>query len=145
MSPAASLWPALPWLAVLLVHVGSTLAALILGAWMLAARKGTLNHRRAGWVWVGLMGVAAVSSLLIAPRSTFLGITGLSPIHVLTLVTIASLVAGVGAIRRRDRRGHQITMTVLYVSGCIVAGAFTLVPGRLLGDLLWRHGLGLLA
>jgi uncharacterized membrane protein len=145
MNPSPSLWPALPLLPVLLVHIGSTLAALILGAWMLAARKGTLNHRRVGWVWVVLMGVAALSSLLIAPRSAFLGVTGLSPIHVLTLVTIASLVAGIWAIRRRNRRGHQITMTVLYVGGCVVAGAFTLLPGRMLGNLLWHQGLGLLA
>jgi hypothetical protein len=27
---------------------------------------------------------------------------------------------------------------------CVLAGAFTLLPGRCLGDLLWHHALGLL-
>jgi uncharacterized membrane protein len=29
---------------------------------------------------------------------------------------------------------HRKTMTSIYVGGCIVAGPFTLLPGRLLGS-----------
>jgi uncharacterized membrane protein len=35
-------------------------------------------------------------------------------------------------------------MRGLYIGGCVVAGLFTLLPGRFLGDMLWRHTLGLL-
>jgi hypothetical protein len=34
-------------------------------------------------------------------------------------------------------------MQVTYVSACIVAGGFTLLPSRYLGQLLWSHWLGL--
>jgi uncharacterized membrane protein len=34
-------------------------------------------------------------------------------------------------------------MQFTYIGACIVAGLFTLVPGRYLGDLLWHNFLGL--
>jgi len=33
--------------------------------------------------------------------------------------------------------GHRKTMQSLYFGACVVAGGFTLLPGRYLGDLLW--------
>lgn len=30
-------------------------------------------------------------------------------------------------------------MRGLYMGGLVIAGAFTLLPGRLLGNLLWHH------
>jgi hypothetical protein len=38
---------------------------------------------------------------------------------------------------------HRKTMVRLYVGACIVAGAFTLLPGRLIGELVWVEWLGL--
>jgi uncharacterized membrane protein len=32
---------------------------------------------------------------------------------------------------------HRITMKSLYLGGCAVAGVFTLLPSRFLGQLLW--------
>jgi uncharacterized membrane protein len=34
-------------------------------------------------------------------------------------------------------QGHRKVMQRLYVSACLVAGAFTLLPGRMLGQMLW--------
>ena len=34
--------------------------------------------------------------------------------------------------------GHRKSMISLYIGACLVAGLFTLVPGRFLGDLLWK-------
>ena len=33
-------------------------------------------------------------------------------------------------------------MQGVYLGACVIAGFFTLVPGRYLGDLIWVHGLG---
>lgn len=33
---------------------------------------------------------------------------------------------------------HAGTMKWTYIGGLVIAGAFTLVPGRLLGDLVWK-------
>jgi uncharacterized membrane protein len=34
--------------------------------------------------------------------------------------------------------GHRKSMISLYIGACLVAGLFTLLPGRFLGDLLWQ-------
>jgi hypothetical protein len=32
----------------------------------------------------------------------------------------------------------------VYLGACVTAGAFALLPGRFLGNLLWRDALGLI-
>ena len=53
--------------------------------------------------------------------------------------------AAVVAIRRGHVARHRAAMVSIYVGACLVAGAFTLLPGRFLGDLIWKQGLGLAA
>jgi len=40
-------------------------------------------------------------------------------------------------------QAHRRVMVWLYVSACIVAGGFTLLPNRYLGQLVWGQWLGL--
>jgi uncharacterized membrane protein len=46
------------------------------------------------------------------------------------------------ALRRID--GHRKTLQTLYWAACVGAGAFTLLPSRYLGRLVWGDWLGLL-
>lgn len=117
----------------ILVHLASTLAALGLGVVMLARRKGTISHKRLGWAWVILMVIAAASSFFI----TGLNAGRLSPIHILSVVTLIALPWAIYAIRRRNLRSHRWTMISIFVGGLVVAGIFTLLPGRLLGGLIF--------
>ena len=39
--------------------------------------------------------------------------------------------------RRGQVAAHRQTMRGLYLGGCLLAGVFTLLPGRFLGSLLW--------
>ena len=49
-----------------------------------------------------------------------------------------------GAISRRTGApAHRRWMRGSYIGGCMVAGAFALLPGRYLGDLVWHHALWL--
>ena len=79
------------------VHATAALAALGLGAWQLAAPKGTLPHRWLGWAWFGPMLAVVLSSF---------GITGvrgpgqLCWIHGLSLFTLAMLPLAVAHARR---------------------------------------------
>ena len=66
---------------------------------------------------------------------------GFTPIHLLTVVTAVLLPIAVWNARHGNVAAHRKTMKGLYVGGCIVAGVFTLLPGRFLGDLLWRQAL----
>jgi len=40
-------------------------------------------------------------------------------------------------LARGNINGHRRTMQGLYVGACIVAGAFTLLPNRYLGGVVW--------
>ena len=117
----------------LLIHISSALAALVLGALLISRRlKGDRVHRIAGWTWVILMLAVAISSLWI-PKFMHL-----SWIHVFTLVTLVSLPLGVYRARTHQVRAHRGTMVGLFTGGLVIAGLFTLIPGRLLGNALLR-------
>lgn len=40
-------------------------------------------------------------------------------------------------LAQRNISGHKRTMQWTYVGACLVAGAFTLLPSRTLGRMLW--------
>ena len=62
--------------------------------------------------------------------------------HLLVPVTLTSLWVAFRALKRRDFVTHRITMQTLYVSACVIAGGFTLLPSRYLGQLIWHEWLG---
>lgn len=126
---------------VIAIHLCAALSALLLGPWVIWARRGAKQrprlHRALGHAWVTLMLMAALSALFI--RDFRLpNIAGYTAIHLLVPVTLVSLIVAFVYLARGNLRGHRITMTSLYFSACVVAGAFTLLPSRYLGGLLWR-------
>lgn len=106
-------------------HVGAALLALASGAVVAVIPKGTGPHRRLGWIFVAAMTLVALSSLLIARSGHF------SAIHLLTLLTLISLPYAVLSRRRGNIAAHRSAMIGLLL-GLVIAGGFTLVPGRLM-------------
>jgi uncharacterized membrane protein len=129
---------------VVFFHLVTAIAALLLGIVILTRRKGTGNHRTLGWAWVLLMGSTALASAFIQGGG-LPNIAGFSPIHLFTVITGVGLPYAVWSARRGNIVAHRMTMRMIYIGGCIVAGMFTLLPGRLLGNLLWQQTLGLTA
>lgn len=129
---------------VVALHLFSALGALVLGGVLLRGRKGTGAHRWLGWSWVLLMGTATVSSAFILNHRGP-NLLGFTPIHLLTLLVAVALPAAVYAARRGRVSTHRKAMKSLYLGACVIAGAFTLLPGRFLGTLLWRDVLGVMA
>ncbi len=123
------------------VHLLAALAAITVGAVLLWRRKGTLLHRVLGWAWVLAMATTVLTSFFIEGGG-MPNMAGFSPIHALSLFVAWQLPRGVAYIRRGNVTGHRKTMKGLYVGACVVAGAFTLLPGRLLGQLVWGQWLG---
>ena len=124
------------------LHLAAALLALVAGALVMARRKGTPLHRVLGWSFVAAMALTALSSAFM--RDSHLpSIAGFTPIHIFTVLTLVGLPRAIWQIRRGDVTGHRRTMQGLFIGGCVVAGAFTLLPGRFLGDLLWHRALGL--
>jgi uncharacterized membrane protein len=133
MSPFLRLFERHP---VIFVHLVCALAALVLGAVVLARRKGTPSHRVTGWVWVLLMGTTTLTSAFIRDVG-MINLAGYTPIHLLTAYVAVVLPRGVWLARRGEVAAHRKTMRGLYIGGCIVAGLFTLLPMRFLGRQLW--------
>jgi len=96
--------------------------------------RGRRAHRIMGWSWVIGMGVVAASSFWI---HSFRLVGPFSPIHLLSVVTLVALVTGVRAARGHRVSLHRKTMRSLVFGALVVAGAFTLLPGRVMHAVLF--------
>lgn len=121
------------------IHAFAALAALLLGAAILFRRKGTPAHRFWGRLWAGLMLVVATSALFIS-EMRLVGPFG--PIHILVVVTYVGLAQGIWHIRRGNVGAHRASMQGLYLGSMSLAGAFTLLPGRRMNEVLFGAGAG---
>ena len=116
------------------LHVSAATSATVLGAFVLWRRKGGRWHRIAGSIWVSLMLVVSFTAFGISSFRTF---GPFSPIHILAVTTPICLFTAIRAARAGNIATHRATMQAIYVGGCIVAGAFTLAPGRTLHKVLF--------
>lgn len=129
-----TLAPLLAAPAVIQLHAAAALAALGLGLAQFALAKGTRLHRVVGWLWVGLMAAVALSSF---------GITGVhaighwSWIHLLSAYTLFALAMAVREARRGRIRAHKGWMISLFLGALVITGGFTLLPGRIMGAVVF--------
>ncbi len=117
-------------------HLACAAGAVLLGAVILARRKGTTSHRALGWTWVALMASATLSSAFIRDTG-MLNVAGFTPIHLLTVFVALILPRAVWFARTHQIARHRKAMRGLYIGGCAIAGLFTLMPTRFLGRVLW--------
>lgn len=118
----------------IILHLATVVPALLLGPVVLLRRKGDAAHKLLGRVWVCLMLVTAITSAFIRTPGAGIAGTGFSFIHVFTVWTLINVPMAVAAARRGQIARHRGMMTGLY-AGLVIAGAFTFLPGRLLGTL----------
>ena len=114
-------------------HALAAMAAVVLGGAQLASAKGTTRHRVLGWIWVGLMTYVSASSFFISELRLW---GAFSPIHLLSIWTLFSLVMAVHHARRGNIGQHKVWMALLYVLALLVTGLFTLWPGRVMNQVL---------
>ena len=127
LAPLLDAAPAIP------LHAFAAMAAFALGLVQFAAPKGTLPHRTIGWIWVGLMASVAISSFWIHQ----LRVVGpWSPIHLLSIFTLVMLPLGVWRAHTVDHRRIMISM---FAGALVVAGLFTLMPGRIMHTVVFGN------
>lgn len=128
------------------IHLTAALTSLALGPVALWARRARQQHPRLhrafGYAWVTAMVATALSALFIQSH-TVVNIGGYTPIHLLVPVVLVMLFLAFRYLVRGNITGHRKTMQRLYFGACVVAGGFTLLPGRTLGKLVWGQ-LGIL-
>jgi uncharacterized membrane protein len=118
------------------LHAFTAMAAFALGAVQLSAPKGTLPHRTAGWIWVALMVIVAVSSFFIHDLRMW---DAWSPIHLLSVFTLAMLPLAVMHPRRHRVDRHRRAMIAIFVGALVIAGLFTLAPGRIMHAVVFGN------
>ena len=116
------------------LHASAAMTAFVLGLIQLAAPKGTLPHRTLGWIWVLLMGAVSISSFWIHTIRLW---GPWSPIHLLSIFTLAMLVVGVTAARRHVVARHRTTMIYTFCGALVIAGIFTFLPGRIMHQVVF--------
>lgn len=120
----------------ILLHLATAGSAAALGPFILFRRKGDATHKLLGRIWAALMLITAITSAFIRTPGAGIAGTGFSFIHIFTIWTLINIPLGVWAVRTKRIRMHRGMMTGLYV-GLLIAGGFTFIPGRLLGNLVF--------
>ena len=121
-------------------HTGAAFVSFLIGLTLLAMTKGTSTHRLLGRVFVVLMVAVSLSALFIQEISP----GQWSWIHLLVPVTLIGLGRGIHRIRRYRKTGdptelsaHRSIMFSVFVGALMIAGGFTLMPGRAIHTLMF--------
>ena len=116
------------------LHSFLAIAAFLLGLVQLLAPKGSSRHRMFGWAWVNLMAIVALSSFFIHEIRMW---GAWSVIHLLSIQVLAFLPIGVVCARRGRIDSHRYIFTRMFIGALLVAGAFTLLPGRIMHNVIF--------
>ena len=119
------------------LHLGTLAPAFVIGTYLLVRRKGTPTHRLLGKIYMGSMLFTAIVTLfmeaIVGPQ--FLNHFGF--LHLLSLFVLYTVPTAYRAIRVGNIKLHKRKMVGLYVGALLVAGVFTLSPGRLIHTWLF--------
>lgn len=131
-----TLTPLLEAAPVIQIHVASACAAILLAPINLFRRRRDHLHRMIGYTWVLSMALCALSSFWINGIRL---IGPFSPIHVLSGLTLYSLWQGVHFARRGNIAAHRAAFRNLMIYALGGAGAFAVMPGRLMNEVLFAQ------
>jgi uncharacterized membrane protein len=123
LAPLLDATPAIP------VHAFAAMIAFVLGVVQLAAPKGTLPHRTLGWIWVCLMVSVALSSFWIHQIRL---VGPWSPIHLLSIFVLITVPLAVWRAHQHRVADHRRIMISVFSGALVIAGLFTLLPGRIM-------------
>jgi uncharacterized membrane protein len=118
------------------LHAFAAMTAFALGVVQFSAPKGTLPHRTIGWIWVSLMVIVSATSFWIHELRLW---GPWSPIHLLSIFTLVTLPLAVWAAHRHAVDRHRRAMTAIFFGALVIAGLFTLVPGRILHTVVFGN------
>jgi uncharacterized membrane protein len=122
------------------VHAFFALIAVPVGLYIFLTKKGTAIHKFVGRFWVTALMIVSVTAIFIQEINP----GEYSLIHLLIPWTIGSLIYSIWNIQKyrqtklpRHKYAHMYSMIGVYIGALIVAGAFTLTPGRFFYEILF--------
>ena len=111
------------------IHAFAAMLAIGLGGAQFVLLKETSLHQCLGYVWVTLMASVAITGLVIHEIHM---IGAFSPIHLLLLLVLVTLVWAVSAAKNGLVSRHRTSMMMLYIFGLLLAGASNFSTGRVI-------------
>ena len=87
-----------------------------------------------GYLWVSMMMCVSISSFFISEIQLW---GAFSPIHLLSAWTVITLCTGIYFAGTGNIKAHQLNMQLLYGLALILTGLFTLLPNRVMGQMLF--------
>ena len=119
-------------------HLATVVPCIILGAALIFMAKGTSWHYRLGRWYMILMLVTAVITLFMPADVGPQLFNHFGWIHLFSFLTIYTIPTAYSAIKKGKVKVHQRKMILLYFGAIIIAGGFTLTPGRYLYGLFFQ-------
>ncbi|MFD1063414.1 DUF2306 domain-containing protein [Winogradskyella litorisediminis] len=119
------------------IHLITVVPCVFIGGYLLIVKKGTKLHKSLGRIYMILMLFTAILTLFMpaAVGSTLFNHFGW--IHLFSVLTIWTVPTAYLAIKKGNIKAHKRKMILLYFGALIIAGAFTLMPGRYLHQLFF--------
>lgn len=121
----------------IIVHLFTVIPALVIGGFLLMrGKKGDWLHRILGRTYAALLLITAIISFWIGRPGTGIAGSGFSFLHIFAVWTLFAIPWAVHAARCGNIARHESAMRGLYI-GLIIAGCFSLLPGRFLGHIVF--------
>ena len=125
---------------VIIIHATLAILAVPLGLFIFSTQKGTGHHKFLGKIWITCLAMVSVTAIFIQEITP----GEYSFIHLLIPVTLITLVVSIWSIRRfkqtkiqKYRKLHMISMINVYIGALVIAGLFTLTPGRIFHQFIF--------
>ena len=114
------------------IHLITVTPCIFIGAYLLIIKKGTSKHRWIGKIYLSLMFFTAIVSLFLPAHVGAQFLNHFEWIHLFSILTIYTVPTAILAIKKGNIQSNKRKMVLLYFGALIIAGAFTLAPGRYL-------------
>lgn len=114
------------------IHLATIIPAFLIGTYLLLNRKGTPLHKALGKIYMLLMLFTATVTLFMSAEVGPRLLDHFGFIHLLSVLVLFTIPTAYIAARNGNVTVHRGNMIGLYVGGLLIAGSFTLMPGRLL-------------
>ena len=122
------------------VHAVLALLAVPLGIYIFINKKGTKQHRISGRAWATVLVIVSLTAIFIQTIKP----GQYSLIHLLIPWTLGSLSYSIWNIRKfkktkieRYKYAHMYSMIGVYIGALLVAGLFTVSPGRFFHQIIF--------
>lgn len=119
------------------LHLATVLPAFLIGTILLLIKKGTTFHKVSGRIYMILMLITAIVTLFMPAHVGAKVFNHFGWIHLFSFLTIYTVPTAYTAIKKGNVKAHKRKMILLYVGAILIAGGFTLMPGRYLHDVLF--------